>query len=184
MGQQIKLENVQINYPALMQPKTSKNFPNNPPSYGVVAILDPANPLHAQKINEIQQSLDSQNASVFQDRPRGYPSSWKKQPDGKIHVNLNSSQSQPPQCVDQNVQPVLVDNGTVFYSGAICNVVIDVYTTTNHGGKLCFGLLMVQKVSDGERLDNRPKADELFAPIPVPGQPATGPAGGQNNPLG
>jgi hypothetical protein len=58
-------------------------------------------------------------------------------------------------------------------------VVIDVYVTTNHGGKVAIGLLAVQKIADGERMDNRPSAEDLFKPIPVAGQPS----GGQGNPL-
>ena len=172
MGQQVKLENVVINWPVLFTPTTSKNFPSNPPTYGIVCILDQVK--DAKAIRDVKAALDEQNALTFKDKLRALPTSWKVEPDGKIHLRASASAAQKPGVVDAARNVIHADDGSI-YAGCTCNVVIDVYTTTNHGGKVCIGLLAVQKVADGERLDNRPNVEDLFAPIPVTGAPSIDP---------
>ena len=166
MGQQFKLENVQVNWPTLFVPRTSKNFPNNPPTFRIVTILDPKQ--HGGVISQIKESMDSQMKTAFNGATRPYPSSWTPQADGKIHLRSSAGADRKPQVVDQNVNLLHADNGEI-YAGCFCNVVIDVYVTTYHGGKVAVGLLAVQKVADGDRLDNRPAAEDLFKPIDVQG---------------
>lgn len=176
MGQQVKIENCVINWPTLFTPTTSKNFPNNPPTYGIECVLDQTK--DAKALGEIKAALDGQNSLTFGDKPRALPTSWKVQPDGKIHLRASAGATQKPQVVDQARNIVHADDGSI-YAGCTCNVVIDIYTTVNHGGKVCVGLLAVQKVADGERMDNRPNVEDLFAPIPVTGSAPSG-SGGVN----
>ena len=163
MGTQVKLTNVQINWPQLLTPEKSKKFPANAPKYGCVVILDPAT--HQAAIATLSEAMKAQG-EVFQGKPFTLPPSWSVQPDGKIHLRATCADNRPPQVVDEAVQTVY-DAGK-FYPGCVCNVVVDIFPSTNYG-KVCVGLLMVQFAGDGPRLDNVPKATELFQPIPVTG---------------
>ena len=161
MGQQIKLTNVRLNWPQLLTPKTSSNFPNNPPTYSTVVILSPSS--HAMQIKEVQDAMDKVAKDTFQGKQFTYPPTWKPEEDGSYHLRVSCQAERKPQVVDEMVQPVFDESK--FYSGCFANVVIDVYGTTKYGNKISAGLLMVQFAADGDRLDNVPKAEDLFKPI-------------------
>ena len=161
MGTRIQLKNVQINWPQLLTPTTSQNFPNNPPTYSVVVILDPKK--HAVQIDEVQKAMDAEAQDTFKGKAFTYPPSWEIGDNGCYNLRASAQKTSVPQVVDEAVQ--VVYDEAKFYSGCYTNVVIDIYATTKYGNKISAGLLMIQFVADGDRLDNRPKAEDLFKPI-------------------
>lgn len=81
---------------------------------------------------------------------------------GAIYMNLKSKQK--PQVVDQNVQLIL--EPTDFYAGCKARATVRAYAYDNKGNKgVAFGLVNVQKVSDGEALGGRTRAEDDFTPI-------------------
>ena len=161
MSIRIQLTNVQLNWPQLLEPKTSKNFPNNPPTYSAVIILDPKK--HAVQIDGVQKAMELEAQAAFKGKDFSYPPTWKIGDNGCYNLRVSAPKDRAPQVVDEAVQRVYDEDK--FYSGCYVNVVIDIYTTGTYGNKISSGLLMMQFVADGERLDNRPKAEDLFKPI-------------------
>jgi Enterobacter phage Enc34, ssDNA-binding protein len=70
-----------------------------------------------------------------------------------------------PGLVDQAMQPVL--SNEVLYSGCYVRASLRSFAYDFQGNKgVSFALLNLQKMSDGERLDNRRSPDQDFEPLP------------------
>ena len=172
MGKIFNFENVVVNWPQLFTPQTSKKYPKNAPKYSVQCLIEVGSPNHHAVVNAMNEVA----AESFPDGNCGFPK-LDTTPDGKyIQVRASASADAPPGVLDGRKNEILQPGE--IYSGCICNVAIDVYATTNYQ-KVCVGLLGVQKVKDGPRMDNRPDPAELFQPINVvnnlqPGAPSVG----------
>lgn len=82
-----------------------------------------------------------------------------------------------PQCVDQQVQPVL--DSKMFYAGCWVMASLRPFAWNNEFGRgVSVGLNAVQFVKDGQRLDGRVRADTQFQAIDAldEGEPAGEPA--------
>jgi len=169
MGKQITINNAQVNWPALINPQKSQKFPNNPPSYSCEIILDPN--AHQASINELSAAF--QEAAANLNGQAKLPPSWTTAADGKIHLRVRANESHPPQVVDEQVQRIFDANK--IYAGCWCNFVVDVYGSPTYN-TVSAGLLMVQFVQEGDRLDNRPQASEVFKPIATAQNTAAAPA--------
>lgn len=166
MGKTVKVEKVRVNWPRIFKPEASAMYPNNPPQYSMNVLLDPKKDKKA--IDALQAAMDAE-ADAFKGKKYDEPPSWKKADSGLIELRLSAAENRKPQVVDENVQPIM--SADEIYAGCYCNVVIDVYSNSKFGNKVSTGLVAVQKVADGERLDGyvAPDAEELFAPIKVTG---------------
>lgn len=168
MGKQIVLSNVAINWPRIAVAEKNQNFPMNAPTYNTMALIPKGHPGHA----EIQAGIDEVIATAIAagKKSPGLPTTWEQKANGSREIRATAQESWNRQVVDEAMNPV---DPTLtrqkFYSGAFCNVAVDVYYSSNYN-KVCFGLLAVQFVNDGDRLDNQPAADELFQPIAVSGK--------------
>lgn len=70
-----------------------------------------------------------------------------------------------PGVVDRSAEPILDE--AEMYPGCYVRVQLSAYAWEHETGKgVSFNLGHVQKVKDGERLDNRQDAEETFQPIP------------------
>ena len=88
----------------------------------------------------------------------------KDYPDGSIFVNVSSVQR--PGVVDQRVQPIL--DPSDIYPGCVVRASVRPFTYDTKGNKgVSFGLNNLQKLRDGERLDNRTRPDQDFDAVAV-----------------
>jgi len=164
MGERRTLENVTLNWPKLFSPQANKNFPNNPPTYSVCVILKPG--VNDADIKWIDDTIKAVGQEVFKGKGYQTPKSWEPKENGEYHLNVSANEAWNRQVVGRDLKPIIDQNE--IYSGVVANVAIDVFASEQYK-RVCTGLLAVQKVADGERMDNAPTADELFAPIKVKG---------------
>lgn len=183
----VTIENVRISYPHLFQAKQIAG--QGDPKYSAAFLIKADNP----KLPELLRLANAAVASAYPDGklPHGFKplplyKGEEKYPGNPAYAGyyiLNSSKAAAqgaPQVVDQNMNKV-VDPGKI-YPGLVVNVAVSVYTYKQPMAKgVTTGLEAVQIVCDGERLDNKPSAEELFKPLDV-----VGGAGGAAsfNPLG
>jgi len=84
-------------------------------------------------------------------------------PSGGVFITCRSNNK--PGIVDQSMAPVASADG--LYSGCFVRASIRAFAYDNKGNKgISFALLNLQKMSDGDRLDNRRSADQDFEPLP------------------
>jgi hypothetical protein len=172
MGKIFNLDSVVLNWPQIFTAKGSKKFPTNPPKYSVVCMIEANSLNHHAVVNAMNEIA----AESFPDGNCKYPD-MAPSTDGKyIEIRASANADNPPGVLDGSKNEIL--NPSEIYSGVVCNVALDVFASTNYG-RVCVGLLGVQKVADGPRMDNRPDTSELFQPINVvnnlqPGAPTVG----------
>lgn len=158
MGKIFNLSEVVLNWPTLFTPKASKMYPNNPPRYSVNCAVPVNSPDHHAIVNAINETA----AEFFPEGNCSFPI-MKPSPDGTtIEVRSAAAESNPPGVIDGQKNEIL--NPGEIYSGVVANVAIDVYASVANR-RVCIGLLGVQKVKDGPRMDNKPDTSELFSPI-------------------
>ena len=90
------------------------------------------------------------------------PGEEKGYPDGSIFMNVTTQQR--PGVVDQRVQPV-IDQSDI-YAGCFVRASIRPFAYDKAGNKgVSFGLINVQKLRDGDRLDSRTKPEDDFGAV-------------------
>ena len=86
----------------------------------------------------------------------------KGYPDGSIFINVTTQQR--PGVVDQRVQPVM--DPSDIYPGCVARASVRAFAYDKAGNKgVSFGLLNVQKLRDGERLDSRTRPEDDFGAV-------------------
>ena len=83
--------------------------------------------------------------------------------EGTVFASLTTRMK--PGVVDADRSRISVEDGNedLIYPGCYCRATVNVYTYDNKGKGVALGLLNVQKVKDGERLDSRTDAAEDFS---------------------
>ena len=169
MGIQIITDPVQVKWPKLAKPEINDNYPSNPPTYSVRALIPKG---EKALIKEIQAAVEKTVASA----------TGKKTPEltggldpedmvnGGYELRASAPANWNRQVVDENLDPIdPMVCAQKIYAGAICKVAFEVYLSKKYN-KVCVGLLAVQKIKDGDPLGvPAPSADELFKPIKVSG---------------
>lgn len=88
-------------------------------------------------------------------------------PDDEAYSNsyfINANSKDRPQIVDKNVKPIL-DQGE-FYSGCYGKASITFYAFNSNGNKgIAVGLGNLQKISEGEPLSGRTRAENEFTTV-------------------
>ena len=83
------------------------------------------------------------------------------QPEFRGHYFLNASSKFKPGIVDRNLDPILDDDE--FYSGCYGRVSLNLYAYSVSGNRgIAAGLNAIQKLSDGEPLGGRVRAEDEF----------------------
>jgi hypothetical protein len=99
---------------------------------------------------------------------------------GGIFITARSQNK--PGLVDQSMQPVL--SNEVLYSGCYVRASLRSFAYDFQGNKgVSFALLNLQKMSDGDRLDNRRSAEQDFEPLPGASDMFGAGGGGKGGPL-
>lgn len=88
-------------------------------------------------------------------------------PDDEAYSNsyfINANSKDRPQIVDKNVKPILDQDE--FYSGCYGKASITFYAFNSNGNKgIAVGLGNLQKISDGEPLSGRTRAENEFTTV-------------------
>ena len=161
-----------ISYPNLFKPRAVK--PGDPLMYGCTLIFNVATdrPCLEQIRNAAfhagRERWRDFDAMVQQHRMRLPWRRGEERPDQKGYgpgkMFLNCRGNEPPGVVDQNVQPIL--DPREIYAGCIVIAAINAFAYDQKGNKgVSFGLNNVQKVKDGERIDNRSTPSQDFTPL-------------------
>jgi len=88
--------------------------------------------------------------------------SQEKYPGSVFYVNARNSQR--PGVVDADMAPII--DADEFYSGVVCRAALTAFGYDREGNKgLSWSLGNMQKVRDGERLDNRSKPGDDFTAL-------------------
>ena len=166
-----------LSFPSLFKPQPNKLDPSKPPQYSAMLTIP--------KTSDISQLVAAINAAVQAKWGTNPPANLrmpirdgdvmareKQDPwyAGKWVINAKANVDYPPQVVGMDRQPVIYREE--IYAG--CQVVAALnffaYDAQVNRG-VSAGLTAIMKVGDGERLDNRPNAQALFANVQVQGAP-------------
>lgn len=168
---ELKLPNVVLSYPHVFAPRSVMG---GAPKFSATAIMDIKT--HAATIQQIAQAKKDLIKSEFNDvappRPLPFRTGEDRYPGnssyvGKVVLNANANEEDRPFVVNHARQEI-VDPSAV-YPGCIVNMWVQMYAYKMQGSSgLTFGLTGIQFVDHGERLDNRPKMEDLVEDIPPP----------------
>jgi len=147
--------------------------------FGVSAIWTPAKFTAREKElwKAILAEMDRQCIEAFGKKRADLPGNYKKgirngneredmegYGEGTRFANLTSKNR--PGVIDKDNNEISKEEGNTdeIYPGCYLRATVGIYTYDVSGGKgVALGLRNIQKVKDGERLDNRTDADEDFA---------------------
>jgi len=157
-------------FPAVFKAKLNKM--NEKEEYSLVALFK-----KGEDLTKLKQAAE---AAVIKKWPNELPDSirspFRDQADrkgtgyepGAIFMTLKSQEK--PGVVDQNVEEI-IDTSQV-YAGCWCKASINAYAYDQKGNKgVAFGLVNLQKVSDGDPISSRTRATDDFAAIKGTGTP-------------
>jgi len=183
MGTRVTLQGVKLSYPHLFQARIVKQ--GDDPKFGAAFLIPKNHPcvpqvqqaIQAEKNNSWGASVPPTVTATLYDGDTDPKYNTVPENRGHFILNTSSSAEQPPTLVDANLQKVI--NPATFYAGCFVNADIGFYSYDKGVSKgIAAGLNGVQFVQDGERLDNRPSAEEMFGPpVGAPAPIAPGIAG-------
>lgn len=155
----------------------AKGVDGGEPKFGLSAIWTPSKFTEKEKglWKTILKALDDESQRCFKKAYKALPGNVKKglrkgdeKPElggygeGTIFANLTTKMR--PGVIDRDKNPIAPEDlKEEIYPGCYCRATVTVYSYDNKFGKgLALGLMNLQKVKDGERLDNRTDAAEDF----------------------
>jgi hypothetical protein len=155
-----------LNYAHLFTPRPGPN--GGEPSYSATLVFEPGtdltalrNAAYAAAREKWGDKMPKQLRSPFRscsdrDGQEGFTP-------GGVFITVRTQNK--PGLVDQGMNPIL--SGDALYSGAYVYGSLRSFAYDFQGNKgVSFALLNMQKVADGERLDNRRSPDQDFEPLP------------------
>lgn len=171
-----------LSFPSLYVAKAGEDE-GSKPKFGATAIWTPSkfSEAHKELFRAILAELDREARDSF-----GH--AWKELPDnikrglrdgsakqdvagyGKGTRFVNMTSLNRPGVIDRDKSPIGPEHGNedLIYPGAICRATVNVWSYGGKGSKstkykgVGIGLLNLQKLRDGERLDNRVAAEDDF----------------------
>jgi hypothetical protein len=147
------------------------------PKFGLTAVWNPAKFTEADKKRwkAIMAALDAESKRAFKKAWKDLPANFKTGVrDGAEKANLegfgegtkfaNITTKMRPGVIDAGKSKIGPEEGNAddIYPGCYCRATVTVYSYDNKGKGVALGLMNVQKVADGERLDSRTDAAEDF----------------------
>jgi hypothetical protein len=143
------------------------------PKFSVCAVWEPAKftPRDKQLWASMQNLADEVSMDKFKKKLAALSANFKKPfrdgeekaelsgfGDGKVFCNLSSKQR--PGLIGLNGNPIIDPED--FYPGCYARATITAYAYDNVGKGVALGLQNLQKIKDGERLDNRTDPNDDF----------------------
>ena len=166
-----------LSFPALFQ---AESYDGGPPRYGLSAVWTPG------KFNEkdkklwaaLRAALDAESKSRFKKAWKDLPANVKRGlRDGAERADMEGygagtvfaslTTKMRPGVVDQSRNKIAPEEGNddEIYPGCYCRATVTVYSYDNKGKGVALGLMNVQKVADGDRLDSRTDAAGDFEEV-------------------
>lgn len=160
----------------------AKSVDGGEPKYGLTAIWDPSRFTEADKKRwaAIQGEMDSEALRLFKKKMADLPANFKKglrdaaekegmegYEAGKLFASLTTKLK--PGVVKRMPDGTSIDvsvkdgNADEIYPGCICRATVTVYAYDNKGKGVALGLMNLQKIADGARIDGRTNASADFA---------------------
>jgi hypothetical protein len=169
--QTIILDNVQIGFPNLFKPRASKFNPAADPKYSAMLVIPQGDTLVKVKaaIAELIKQDFEDGAGVRDPLILAWDSPTGAYAGAEVYKDkwlLNASNKVRPSVVNSDCMSLSPDQAeALIYPGAVVNAWVTV-STYNRGsqGVGCY-LEGIQHVGDGERLDFRKSADQMFKPL-------------------
>lgn len=175
----------------------AKSFDGGEPKFGVCAVFTPAKFTDKEKdlYRAILAGLDEESKKTFKSDWKSLPASIKRGirdgaekadmegfGEGTRFANLTSKMR--PGIVDKDGKTAIGPehgNADLVYPGCYMRATITIYSYNNKGKGVALGLMNLQKVADGGRLDSRTDASEDFADMPVDSAYADAPQKGDDD---
>ncbi len=147
------------------------------PKFGLTAVWRPGDFSAADKKRwkVILGALDAESRARFKTRFKDLPANYRKglrdgaekaelEGFGKGMVFASLTSQMRPGIVDLNRNAISPEEGNSdrIYPGSYCRATVNTYSYDNRGKGVALGLMNVQLVKDGERLDGRTDAAEDF----------------------
>lgn len=169
-----------ISFPVLFEPES---YEGGPTKYSCAAVWTPDDFTDREKIlwKEIMGGINTACKGRFKKglkelrAANADGANFKLVPrDGKSKADLegygegtlfaNLSTKMRPGVINRKKEKISPEEGNAeeMYPGCYCRATITVYTYDNKGKGVSLGLMNIQKVRDGERLDSRTDANEDF----------------------
>jgi len=162
-----------VSFPNLFE---ARSVDGGKPKYGLSAIWTPSEftASDKKKWKAILGAMDAEAQSRFKKGLKELPANVKKGIRDGEEKNLegygsgtkfaNLTSQQRPGVVDLNKDKIGPEEGNAdeIYPGCFCRATVTVYSYDNKGKGIALGLMNVQKIKDGERLDSRTDAAEDF----------------------
>lgn len=159
-------DKVRLSYANVHEPKSING---SDPKYSVSIIIPKSDAKTIAAINTAVEAAKKDGISKFGGK---IPAALKlplrdgdaERPDDGAYANsyfVNANSKDKPQLVDAQVRPIL--DPTEVYSGCYGRVSITFYAFNSNGNRgIACGLGNIQKLSDGEPLSGRTKAEDEF----------------------
>lgn len=158
-----------LSFPALFE---AQSFDGGAPKYGCSAVWTPAKFTDKDKAlwAAIQKAMDEESVKRFKKKIKDLPDNIKKGiRDGSEKADMAGyGEGTKFASLTTKMKPgtVLLDgsDGSAedFYPGCWCRATVTVYSYDNKGKGVAVGLMNIQKIKDGERLDSRTDASADF----------------------
>jgi len=174
-----------ISFPALFK---AESYDGGEPKFGCAAVWTPSkfSDKEKQLWNKIRKALDAEAMGTFKKKLDDLPANIRRglrdgsekadmegYGDGTKFANLTTKMR--PGLIDRAKLPIIMDSekpqwdaedkeysSEDVYPGCFCRGTITIYSYNNKGKGVAMGLMNLQKVRDGERLDSRTDAAEDF----------------------
>lgn len=165
-----------LSFPNLFEAKAMNA--QSKPKFGCSAVWTPSGFSDADKKlwSAITAAMNEESKRAFGKLVKELPSNYKKglrrgdekegmegYGPGTVFANLTTKMR--PGVVDKDGTTAIgpeEGNADLIYPGCYCRATVTVYSYNNKGKGIALGLMNVQKIKDGERLDSRTDASEDF----------------------
>jgi len=179
MGTRVLIQGVRLSYPHLAQARAVQA--GDVPKFGAAFLIPKGHPAIAQLLQAAANEIGARWGATPPPTLKPLPMydgdtdpKYNTVPANNGHMILNTSALDQPHMVDQNNVPVI--QPSMFYAGAVVDAFVSAYSYGDKPGALSKGIAAgldgVRFMQDGDRLDNRPTAAEMFgapagAPAPI-----------------
>ena len=163
-----------ISFPAVFE---AESYDGGPPKFGLSAVwtLSKFTDMDKKRWKELMGALDAECKSRFKKAWKDLPANFKTGVrDGAEKADMEGygegtrfasiTTKMRPGVIDASKNKISPEEGNAedIYPGCYCRATVTVYSYDNKGKGVALGLMNLQKVADGERLDSRTDAAEDF----------------------
>lgn len=154
----------------------ARSMDDGPAKFGLTAVWDPSkfSAKDKERWQAMQALANEVSVGKFKKKIKDLPDNFKKPVrkgeekeglegfgPGLMFASLTTKFK--PGLVDKDGKTKIVDDPEAFYPGCYARATVTCYAYENKGKGVAFGLMNVQKIADGARLDSRTDAEDDFA---------------------